>query len=440
MNNFSYKNNTTAHHASTSRAVENQEFSTCQLFVENLAIAKIAKTVGTPFYCYSKNSLVQNYQNFANAFKGTNHKICYAIKANPSISIVKIFADLGAGIDAVSMGEIYRALKAGINPKKIVFAGVGKTREEMAFALKNNIEEFSIESEPELFLLNEVATSLNLKAKIALRVNPNVDAKTHSKISTGKKGDKFGIDIEDAPHIYQLAKNLAGVEVFGISTHIGSQITSMAPFRAAFLKIRDLCLELRSQGFNIRNLDFGGGIGILYNDETPILIEDYADLIKEITSDLNVSITIAPGRALVGSSGILVSEVIYIKKTTGRDFLIIDAAMNDLMRPGLYDSYHKVIPILQKKGTDAIFDVAGPVCESTDILAKNRHLIDPKSGDLIAFLSAGAYGASMSNEYNSRPLIPEVLVDGDKFEIIRRRPSYEEMLSLESHTPILTLK
>ncbi|MCE3255456.1 MAG: lysA [Rickettsiaceae bacterium] len=409
--NFSYKNN--------------------QLFAENLAISEIAKKVGTPFYCYSKNDLVTNYQNFASAFAGTKHKICYAIKANPNINIAKIFAGFGAGIDAVSMGEIYRALKAGIDPKKIVFAGVGKTREEMAFALKNKVEEFSIESEPELFLLSEVATALNLKAKIALRVNPNVDAKTHSKISTGKKGDKFGIDIEEAPRIYNAAKNLPGIEVFGISTHIGSQITSIAPFKAAFLKIRDLFLELKSQGFDIRNLDFGGGVGILYNDETPILISDYADLIKEIIKDLDVELTIAPGRAMVGNAGILVSEIIYIKKTSDRDFLVIDAAMNDLMRPGLYDSYHKVIPVVQKNGEESKFDIAGPVCESTDILAKNRHLIDPKPGELIVFLSAGAYGASMSNEYNSRPLIPEVLVDGEKFEIIRRRPSYEEMVQLE---------
>lgn len=411
MQNFTYKNN--------------------QLFAENLAINDIAKKVGTPFYCYSKKILVENFHNFSNAFKDTNHRICYAIKANPNVNILKLFAGLGAGADVVSAGEIYRALQAGIDPKKIVFAGVGKTKTEMEFALKNGVVEFSIESEPELFLLDKVAQSLNLKAKIALRVNPNVDAKTHSKISTGKKGDKFGIDIEDAPRIYQIAKNLAGIEVFGISTHIGSQITSLNPFRDAFLKVRELCLELRSQGFNIESLDLGGGIGILYNEETPILIQDYANLIKEITKDLNVTITLAPGRSMVGNSGILVSEIIYLKKTSDRDFLIIDAAMNDLMRPGLYDSFHKVIPVLQNSGQESKFDIAGPVCESTDILAKNRHLVNPESGDLITFLSAGAYGASMSNEYNSRPLIPEVLVDDNKFEIIRKRPSYDEMIKLE---------
>lgn len=403
-----------------------------QLFVENLEVAEISKQVGTPFYCYSKKTLIENYQSFSQAFAGTDHKICYAIKANPNLNITKIFAGMGAGIDAVSMGEIYRALQAGINPKKIVFAGVGKTREEMEFALKNGVEEFSIESEPELFLLDEVAKSLNVKAKIALRVNPDVDAKTHSKISTGKKGDKFGIDIHEAPRIYQLAKNLAGIQIFGIATHIGSQITSLNPFITAFAKIKDLCLELRNQGFKIDNLDFGGGIGILYNEETPILIADYAKIIKEIAADLKVGITIAPGRALVGNAGIMVSKVIYLKKTATKNFLIIDAAMNDLMRPGLYDSYHKVIPVLEKSGAENILDIAGPVCESTDILAKNRHLISPLPNDLIAFLSAGAYGSSMSNEYNSRPLIPEVLVDGDNFTIIRRRPSYQEMIALET--------
>jgi len=406
-----------------------------QFFAENLAIADIAKEVKTPFYCYSQSSLIENYQSFARAFKGVDHKICYAIKANPNISIAKIFVEVGAGIDAVSQGEIHRALQAGIDPKKIVFAGVGKTKTEMEFALKNGVEEFSVESEPELFLLSEVAQRLNLKAKIALRVNPNIDAKTHSKISTGKKGDKFGIDIEDAPKIYQLAMGMAGIEVFGISTHIGSQITSLEPFAKAFAKIKNLCLELRKQGFEIKNLDLGGGIGILYNEETPILIQDYANLIKEIIGGLKVSLTIAPGRALVGGAGILVSEIIYIKKTADRDFLIIDAAMNDLMRPGLYDSYHKVVLVRPTLGEEGKFDIAGPICESTDILAKNRYLINPKAGDLIAFLSAGAYGASMSNEYNSRPLIPEILVSSNKFRIIRRRPSYDEMVMLEKIIP-----
>ncbi|MFT7099453.1 MAG: diaminopimelate decarboxylase [Rickettsiales bacterium] len=282
-----------------------------------------------------------------------------------------------------------------------------------------------------MFLLHKVAKKLGLTAKIALRVNPNVDAKTHSKISTGKKGDKFGIDIEESVRIYKIADELENIEVFGIATHIGSQITSIDPFVKAFTKIKDLCLELRKEGLKIDNLDFGGGIGISYNEEILIPIQDYADLIKNIAQDLNVSITIAPGRAMVGDCGILVSEIIYVKETTGKNFLIVDAAMNDLMRPGLYDSYHKASMVYQKSGTSGKFDIAGPVCETTDILAKDRDFVDPQSEDLIALFCAGAYGASMSNEYNSRPLIPEILVDKDKFDIIRKRPTFENMINLE---------
>ena len=407
------------------------EYKNEQLCAENVQISAIASEVGTPFYCYSKAALVENYQEFAQAFNDVPHKICYAIKANCNLNIVKIFAEMGAGIDAVSAGEIWRALKAGIDPKKIVFAGVGKTAQEMEFALNSGVCEFSIESEPELFLLSQVATKIGKTAKIAVRVNPNVDAKSHDKISTGRKGDKFGIDFEYVKEVYTKAKSLPGIEIFGISTHIGSQITSLKPFEAAFLKIKKLCLDLRKQGFKIDNLDIGGGIGILYNKEDPLDINEYAKMVKNIIGDLNVSITIAPGRAMVGNAGIMIGKVTYVKNTDYKNFVIIDAAMNDLMRPGLYDSYHQVIPVVKQSGKTSKFDIAGPVCESTDILAKNRDLINPEPGDLFAFCSAGAYGSSMSNEYNSRPLIPEVLVDGDKFELIRRRPSYDEMVALE---------
>jgi diaminopimelate decarboxylase len=407
------------------------EYQNNDLYVEEVAVADIAAAVGTPFYCYSKAALIENYKNFSENFSDINHKICYAIKANSNLNIVKILAQLGAGTDVLSQGEIQRSLKAGIDPKKIVFAGVGKSREEMEFALRAGVLEFSIESEPELYLLSQVASELGLTAKIAIRVNPDVDAKSHQKISTGRKGDKFGIDIEYAPEIYKKARELPGIKVFGISTHIGSQITSMAPFKTAFLKIRQLCLDLRAEGFAIENLDLGGGVGILYNDETPLIISEYAKMVKEIIADLNVSLTIAPGRAIIGNAGIMVGKIIYVKKTDHKNFVIIDAAMNDLMRPGLYDSFHRVIPVHKKSGIENKFDIAGPVCESTDILAKNRDLIEPESEELVAFCSAGAYGASMSNEYNSRPLIPEVLVDGNKFHIIRRRPSFEEMVALE---------
>lgn len=405
-----------------------------EIFIENVAISEIAKKVGTPFYCYSKKSLIENYQSFVDAFSHagiSDYKICYAIKANFNIHLVKILSELGAGIDAVSAGEVFRGIKAKVNPKKIVFAGVGKTREEMEYALKNGVEEFSVESVAEMFLLNEVATLLNKKAKFSLRVNPNVDAKTHDKISTGRKGDKFGVDIEKAEEIYAQASKLPGLEIHGIAMHIGSQITVLEPFKLAFKKLRELCLKLKENGHKISALDFGGGIGILYKNENTLLLNDYAKLIKEMIAGLNVSVTIAPGRAMVGNAGVLVTKVVFLKETGVKNFVIIDAAMNDLMRPGLYGSYHEILPAIKKNGAKAIFDLAGPVCESTDILAQGRELVNPKSDDLIIFCSAGAYGSSMSNEYNCRPMIPEVLVDDVNFGVIRRRPSFEEMLHLE---------
>lgn len=413
-----------------------------ELFVENVAIAKIAEAVGTPFYAYSKKSLHENFTQFVDAFAAEkislhdeNFKICYAIKANYNLHLVKILAALGAGIDAVSAGEVFRAVKAGINPHKIVFAGVGKTYEEISYALQQGVEEFSVESEAEMFLLNEVAQNLNKKAKFSLRVNPNVDAKTHDKISTGRKGDKFGVDIELAEEIYAKASKLAGLEIYGIAMHIGSQITTIEPFELAFEKLRQLCLTLRKNGHKISALDFGGGIGISYKDELTLPISKYAKLIKKITEDLNVKITIAPGRAIVGNAGILATKVIFLKAVEGKNFhknfIIADAAMNDLMRPGLYGSHHEVLPVIKKSGTKSTYDIVGPVCESTDVLAKERKFAQLKSGDLLAFCSAGAYGSSMSNEYNCRPLVPEVLVDGDAFKIIRRRPTFEEMLHLE---------
>ncbi|MBM3579248.1 MAG: diaminopimelate decarboxylase [Alphaproteobacteria bacterium] len=405
-----------------------------ELFVEDIAITEISNAVGTPFYCYSRKSLIENFHSFSDAFTGANianYKICYAIKANYNTHLVRILAELGAGVDAVSAGEIFRAIRAGVNPQKIVFAGVGKTREEVSYALLQGVEEFSVESVPEMFLLNEVACGLRKKVKFSLRVNPNVDAKTHDKISTGRKGDKFGVDIDLAEEIYAQAAKLPGLKIHGISTHIGSQITSLEPFTAAFTKLRELCLRLRAQGYSISCLDFGGGIGILYKNENTLLIQDYADLIKELTCDLDVQITIAPGRALVGSAGVLVSKIIFLKEAAAKNFVVIDAAMNDLMRPGLYGAYHEVFPVVKKTGMKLVCDLVGPICETTDTLAKNRELIDPRADELLVLASAGAYGSSMSNEYNCRPLIPEVLVDGNSFKLIRRRPSFEEMLRLE---------
>ncbi|MFM7620077.1 MAG: diaminopimelate decarboxylase [Alphaproteobacteria bacterium] len=408
----------------------------CQeLFIEDLSIRSIAQEVGTPFYCYSQQDLIKNYKTFEEQLKLNNFndfKICYAIKANFNLHIVSLLASLGSGIDAVSAGEIFVALKAGINPQKIVFAGVGKTQEEMIFALQNGVEEFSVESIPEMYLLNEVAVRLNKKAKFSLRVNPNVDAKTHQKISTGKKGDKFGVDIEQAIAIYEIASKLSGLEVYGIAMHIGSQITALEPFQKAFAKMRQLFEQLQQKNIAIHSLDFGGGIGITYRNEQAIDIANYCKLLKDVVKDLQVKIVIAPGRAIVGNAGVLVTKTLFIKPTAIKNYLIVDSAINDLMRPGLYGSYHEVMPVVKNQEPAMRFDIAGPVCESTDILANDRIINTPKINDLLVFCSAGAYGSSMASEYNFRPLVPEVLVNKAQFKIIRRRPSYEEMLKLYS--------
>ncbi|MFZ9469906.1 MAG: diaminopimelate decarboxylase [Rickettsiales bacterium] len=420
MKNLSYKN----HNNKT------------ELFIENVALSKIAKSIGTPFYAYSRLSLFENYENFVEAFefhKIFNYKICYAIKANYNVNLVKILANLGSGVDAVSAGEIYRAIEAGINPQKIVFAGVGKTREDMIFAFENGVEEFSVESIEEMFLLNEVAINLGKIAKFSVRVNPDVDAKTHDKISTGRKGDKFGIDFDNALEVYNIASKLSGLEIYGIAMHIGSQIIDLNPFEKAFYKLKNLYSELTKLGFKIKNLDFGGGIGINYKNESTIDIIEYVGLIKKIIAGTDVSVTIAPGRAIVGNAGLLVTKTIFHKETPTKNFVIIDGAINDLMRPGLYGSYHEVIPVEKRIWHRAKFDFAGPVCESTDILAKDREIVVPRIGDLFAFLSAGAYGSSMSSEYNCRPLVPEVLIDDNEFKIIRKRPTFKEMLRLEEN-------
>lgn len=408
MSNISYKNH------------NNQQ----QLFIENLPLQKIVNEVDTPFYCYSKKAIIDNFNKFDQSFKNNDirdYKICYAIKANYNREIVKILIDLGCGIDAVSAGEIEVAISSGANPKKIVFAGVGKTRSEIEYALKSGVREFSVESIPEMYLLNEVAINLNVKAKFLLRVNPDVDANTHDKISTGRKTDKFGVDINLAESIYDQAANLEGLDVCGIATHIGSQITKIKPFVDAFNKIRDLCISLRKNGHNIKILDFGGGIGIKYNDEEIFAINDYVKLINDLTRDLQVTINIAPGRAMVGDTGFLVTNVTYIKETDQKNFAIIDAGMNDLARPGLYGSYHKVLPLLEKTGFKKEYDLAGPVCETTDILAKNRFFDDLMQDDILVFCDAGAYGSSMSNQYNCRPLIAEILIDDNSYKIIREK-------------------
>lgn len=406
------------------------------LHAEQVAIPDIAAQVGTPFYCYSAATLTRHYQLFTAALSPMPHLVCFAIKSLSNIAVLKLLGDLGAGMDVVSGGEYRRARAAGVPGDRIVFSGVGKTRDEMRLALTQGIRQFNVESEPELRALSEVASSLGVQAPITLRVNPDVDAKTHAKIATGKSENKFGIPISRAREVYAQAATLPGLQVVGIDVHIGSQLTDLAPFEAAFTKVRELALQLRADGHEIRRLDLGGGLGIPYTrtNDTPPLPTDYGAMIHRVLGDLGCEIEIEPGRLISGNSGILVSQVVYVKNGEDRDFLILDAAMNDLVRPSMYDAHHDIIPVVEPEAGDPTqpFDVVGPVCETGDTFAKGRELALLAEGDLVAFRSAGAYGAVMSSEYNTRPLIPEVLVKGDHFAVIRARPTFDEMLSRDT--------
>ncbi|WP_142848987.1 diaminopimelate decarboxylase [Telmatospirillum sp. J64-1] len=410
------------------------EYRYGQLHAEDVAIARIAAAVGTPFYCYSTATLERHFTVFRDAFAGLNARICYAMKANSNIAVVRTLADLGAGADVVSEGELRQALAAGVPADRIVFSGVGKTRRELALALDVGIMQINVESEPELHALNEAALAAGKKAPIAIRVNPDVDAGTHAKITTGRKENKFGIEWTRAHEVYRRAAALPGIEVMGIACHIGSQLTDLTPFREAFRRVRDLVAILRADGINIRRLDLGGGLGIPYDSEIPPQPEAYAQMVRETLGDLGCELVFEPGRLIVGNAGILVSRVIYVKEGATRSFAILDAAMNDLMRPSLYDAYHAIKPVDEPKaGVPLVpIDVVGPVCETGDTFAQQRALPPVKAGDLMAICSAGAYGAVMASTYNTRPLIPEVLVKADRFAIVRARPTYEEMLSLES--------
>ena len=402
------------------------------LHAEDVAITEIAAAVGTPFYVYSQATLMRHFRVFDEALNGMKHLICYAMKANSNIAILKILGNLGAGMDVVSGGEYLRAKAAGISGDKIVFSGVGKTREEMALAIKNGIRQFNVESEAELKVLNEVALSLGAIAPITLRVNPDVDAKTHAKIATGKSENKFGIPILKAQEVYSIAASMEAIDVVGIDVHIGSQLTDLEPFRLAYKKVAELTKVLRQDGHNIRRLDLGGGLGIPYesSNQSPPLPEDYAKVIHETVGDLDCEIEIEPGRLLTGNAGLMVSSVIYNKSGEGRDFMIVDAAMNDLIRPALYEAYHEIIPVIESTENSETqdYDIVGPVCETGDTFANKRALTPVADGEMVAFRSAGAYGAVMASEYNTRPLIPEILVHGDQFSIIRDRPSIEAII------------
>ncbi len=403
------------------------------LHAELVSVNEVARAVGTPFYLYSTAALEAHYSAYAGAFAGQDAGVCYALKANSNLAVIRTFAKLGAGGDVVSVGEMKRALAGGIPPERIVFSGVGKTREELRAALEAGIHQINVESIPELEALSAVASSLGVVAPIAIRVNPDVDAKTHAKIATGKKENKFGIDYDQARDIYKFAASLPGVKPVSIAVHIGSQLTDLAPFRAAYERVAALLHQLRADGHDIQRLDLGGGLGITYKNEAPPDLADYAAMVRSITGNLGCRVTLEPGRSLVGNAGILVSRVIYVKQGLHRRFAIVDAAMNDLIRPSLYEAYHGIIPVAEPESGVTLepYDVVGPVCESGDTFAVQRPLPPLADDDLVAFLSAGAYGAAMSSTYNTRPLIPEVLVNGDRFAVIRPRPTVEEMLAAE---------
>ena len=407
-----------------------------ELHAEDVPVAEIAAAVGTPFYVYSTATLLRHFKLFDDALGGMDHLVCYAMKAASNQAILKTLGDAGAGMDVVSGGEYMRAKAAGVPGDRIVFSGVGKTADEIRLALTGGIRQFNVESEPEMQVLNAVALELGVVAPITIRVNPDVDAKTHAKIATGKSENKFGIPISRAHEVYAMAGALKGLDVIGIDVHIGSQLTDLAPFEAAYNKVAELTEELRAQGHNIKRLDLGGGLGIPYerSNEAPPLPSDYGALVKRTLGHLGCEIEIEPGRLIAVNAGLMVSEVIYVKEGEDREFLIIDGAMNDLIRPAMYDAHHDIVPVVEAAaGIEmAKYDIVGPVCESGDTFAKHREMAPMKSGDLVAFRSAGAYGAVMASEYNSRPLVPEVLVNCDQFAVIRARPTFDEMINRDT--------
>ena len=404
-----------------------------RLFAENVDVTAIAEHIGTPFYCYSTATLRQHYTRLKDAFAQNEVTICYSVKANSNLGVIATLADLGSGADVVSEGELRRALLSGIPAEKIVFSGVGKTEAEMTYALNADIAQFNVESRGELEQLSEVATKQGKTARISLRVNPDIDAGTHEKISTGKAENKFGIAWDEAEASYAKAATLPGLEIVGIDIHIGSQITELTPFRNAFTKVADLLEKLTDAGHNITTLDLGGGLGIPYGpeDAPPPSPEDYANLIDEIFGDSECRIFLEPGRLIAGNAGILVTSVIRTKKGEAKNFIIVDAAMTELMRPTLYGAYHDIQPVITNGNVQDVWDVVGPVCETGDFLGSERSLPEPQKGDLLAIFTCGAYGASLGSSYNTRLSAPEVLVDNEKFEIIRARPQYDDILALE---------
>ena len=403
------------------------------LNVESVDVSRIVSEVGTPFYCYSYNKILDQYRGLAEALSSSKVSIYFAVKANSNLSIIKTLAKEGAGADVVSLGEFKRCLMAGVDPKKIVFSGVGKTTEEIAEALNKDIFQINVESEAELININAIAKSLGKVAMIGLRVNPDVDAKTHEKITTGKKENKFGIDLKDAPIFFSKASTLSNVSMKSLAVHIGSQLLELSPYKAAYNKIAEMTRFLRSTGHEISHLDLGGGLGIPYSDESLADLYAYNQIISETVGNLDCKLSIEPGRYLVGEAGILITRVIYIKQGEQKKFVIVDGAMNDLIRPTLYDGFHAIVPVTEKNlsSQKSLCDVVGPICESGDYFAKDRMLPEVSQNELLAITCSGAYGAVMASNYNSRPLIPEVLVSNDVFSVIRERQTFEKIMQDE---------
>ncbi len=398
---------------------------------EAVPLTRIADAVGTPFYCYSSAAIERRYRRFTAAFAGEKAMLCYSMKANSNLAVVRTLARLGAGADVVSEGEFRRALTAGLPGERIIFSGIGKTEAELTFAISHGVHQINVESEPELRLLSAVAARVGRPVAVAVRVNPDVDARTHAKIATGKRENKFGIDLAHAAAAIRLAAALPGLQPAGLAVHIGSQLTELAPFELAFTRVVELMRQLRAEGMVLTRLDLGGGLGIRFRHETPPAIEDYAAMVRRVTRGLDAELAFEPGRWIVGNAGVLIARVLHVKEGVTRRFVVVDAAMNDLIRPALYDAWHEIVPVRAPAAGTALapVDVVGPVCETGDSFAVQRALPPVVAGDLVALLSAGAYGAVMSSGYNSRLMVPEVMVRGDTYAVIRARPSYKELLA-----------
>ncbi|MBI5966664.1 MAG: diaminopimelate decarboxylase [Deltaproteobacteria bacterium] len=402
-----------------------------ELYCEEFPIQAIAKEVGTPFYLYSLNTLENHFRAFDSAFSKVEHLICFSAKANSNLAILRIFVRLGGGVDVVSGGELFRAMKAGAPPGKIVYSGVGKRPDEIEYALEFPILMFNVESSQELVAIDQLAGRMGTKAAVSLRVNPDVDPRTHPYVSTGLKKNKFGINLQKSVDEYQLASTLPNIKVIGVSCHIGSQLTDVGPFVEAVQRIKELVRKLRAEGIQIQYMDLGGGLGITYDQETPPHPKEYAQSLLNELSGIDCTLILEPGRVIVGNAGILVTQVLYTKEGGEKNFIIVDAAMNDLIRPSLYGSYQRIQPVQRKNQIEIVADVVGPICESGDFLARDRQLPKVEPGELLAVMSAGAYGFTMSSNYNSRPRVPEILVAKDRFYIIRQREDYDDLIKGE---------